>query len=65
MGRLTRQLYAAWLAQNGAVDRSKPPTGGMGGMTPMQAQSSPAQPSSRVQPPAPAQVPAARPAKRY
>lgn len=66
MGRLTDQLYAAWLTQNGAGNRSKPPTGGMGVMmTPMQATRSPAKPASRVQTPAPAPVLAARPAKRY
>ena len=65
MGRLTETLYQAWLAQNGAVKPSRHPTGGMGVVTPMQAQSQPSKPSSRVQPPAPAPVLAARPAKRY
>jgi len=64
MGRLTQTLYRSWLAQNGAVDRSKHPTGGMGGMTPMKAHSGPSKPSSRGDCPTPAPVLAARPAQR-
>jgi len=64
MGRLTETLYRSWLAQNGAVDRSKHPTGGMGVMTPMKATQSPSKPSSRVLAPTPAPVLATRPAQR-
>jgi hypothetical protein len=62
---LTQRIYRAWLAQNGAVKPRTSPVGGMGVVTPMQAQQGPASPSSRVQPPPPAPVVAARPAKRY
>ena len=65
MGRLTETLYRSWLAQNGAGKPSRHPTGGMGVVTPMEAQSRPSKPSSRVLAPTPAPVVAARPAKRY
>ena len=63
MDRLTDRLYRRWLAQNGAVEPSRHRTGGMGGVPPMQARTNPSKPSSRVQPPAPAPVVAARPIK--
>lgn len=63
MGGLTDRLYWRWLAQNGAVEPSRHPAGGMGGVPPMQARTNPCKPSSRVLPPAPAQVVAARPIK--
>ncbi len=63
MGRLTQTLYLAWLAQNGASKPSRSTRGGMGVVTPMEAQNSPSKPCGRVDSPTPARDLAARPAK--
>lgn len=38
MSTFTTRLYASWLCQNGSTGPRRHPTGGMGGMPPMQAQ---------------------------
>lgn len=65
MSRLTRRLYWQWLAQNGAVKAATSPVGGMGVVTPMEAQQGPAKPSERGHPALPDQDATSRPAKRY
>lgn len=41
MSTFTNRLYASWLCQNGLTGPRRRPTGGMGGMPPMQAQQGP------------------------
>lgn len=63
MSRLTDRLYWQWRRMNGAATRSRPRSGGMGGVPPMDATQSPARPSDRVSPSLNSREAAARPEK--